>query len=60
MGAALWVGMAVAALEVRVGDVCGGWVDGWREGVRPRGVQDVVSEVGVVGVWSLEGLVRGV
>lgn len=33
-----------------------------REGVRPRGVQEVVvSEVGVVVVveWSLEGEVRG-
>lgn len=33
---------------------------GRREGVRPRGVQVVVSEVGVVAVWSLDGEARGV
>lgn len=53
--------MAVATLELRVGDI---WVSrsrGVREGVRPRGVQGLVSEVGVVVVfWSLEGEVSGV
>lgn len=52
--------IAVATLELRVGDVWGEWVEGSRKGVRPRGVQVVVSEVGVVAGWSLDGVVRGV
>jgi len=52
--------MAVATLELRVGDVWGEWEGGRREGVRLRGVQVVVSDVGVVAVWSLDGEVRGV
>lgn len=50
----------MATLELRVGDVWGGWVEGSREGVSPRGVQVVVSEVGVVAVWSLDGELSGV
>lgn len=57
------VGIAVAMLEVRVGEICGVWVLGRREGWRPRGVQlEVEGEVGVgvVAGWSLEGELRGV
>lgn len=50
----------MATLELRVGEVWGEWVEGRREGVSPRGVQVVVSEVGVVMVWSFTGDVSGV
>lgn len=54
------IGMMVATLELRVGDVGGSRAVRVREGASPRGVQKASFEVGVEVFWSLDGDVMGV